>query len=72
MTQIIEPMPAISDDDLITLLTKARRLARAGADDQKAAAAELLPALEELMQARKSVRLDLDAARQAAARKALH
>ena len=72
MTQFIETAPAISDDDLMTLLTKARRLARAGADDQKAAAAELLPALEELMQARRTVREDLAEARRAATRKALH
>ena len=42
--------------DLRTLLANVQRLARTGAPRQKAAANALLPALEELIQARMSVR----------------
>ena len=56
MAMFIEEMPAITDDDLQTLLTRARRWSRAGNARQKAAVAELLPAVQALIEARASLR----------------
>lgn len=56
MAMFIEEMPAITDDDLQTLLTRARRWGRAGNARQKAAVAELLPAVQALIEARASLR----------------
>jgi hypothetical protein len=72
MTMFIGDMPAITDADLQTLLAKARRLGRIGDNRQKAAAAELLPAVQELIDARRTMQRDLIEARKAAARRALH
>lgn len=72
MMGFIEHTPAISDDDLHCLLANARRIERTGDAMQKAAAAELLPAVQELLQARQSLRDDMEEARRAAARGALH
>lgn len=59
MAMFIEHTPAITDDDLQTLLARARRWSRAGNARQKAALAELLPAVQELIDARRSLRRDL-------------
>lgn len=72
MTMFIGNMPAITDADLLTLLAKARRLGRMGDNRQKAAAAELLPAVQELIDARRTMQRDVIEARKAAARRALH
>ena len=44
---LLERIPTLSDEEVINLLTNARRLSEGGDDKQKAAAAELLPRLEE-------------------------
>lgn len=64
--------PAMTDDDLQRLLARARRIGRIGDAEQKAAAAELLPNVEALVAARRSLREDMEQARLAAARKRLH
>lgn len=67
---LLDRIPALSDEEVINLLTNARRLADVGDEKQKAAAAELLPALEEEAATRKQARLDRAKAKRAASRKA--
>jgi hypothetical protein len=66
---LIEKIPTLSDEDVINLLANARRLADAGDDKQRVAAAELLPVLEETATARRQARLDAAQAKRAAARR---
>ncbi len=72
MAMLIDNAPAITDDDLQTLLAKARRIGRMGDSRQKEAAAELLPAVQELIDARQTMKRDVIEARRAAARRRLH
>ena len=66
---LLEKIPTLSDEDVNNLLTNARRLHDDGDEKQKAAAAELLPTLEEVAAERKTVRLEAAQAKRAAARK---
>ena len=66
---LLDRIPTLSDEEVINLLANARRLADAGNDKQKAAAAEMLPRLEEEAEARKQARLDRAKAKRAASRK---
>jgi hypothetical protein len=66
---LLDRIPALSDDEVVTFLSNARRLADAGDPKQQAAAAELLPALEEEAEARRQARLDSAKAKRAATRK---
>jgi hypothetical protein len=66
---LLDRIPTLSDEEVINLLTNARRLADVGDDKQKAAAAELLPRLEEEADSRKQARLDRAKAKRAASRK---
>ena len=45
---LLEKIPTMDDDQVINLLVNARRLHEQGDEKQQAAAAELLPALEEV------------------------
>ena len=66
---LLEKIPTLSDEEVINLLTNARRLQEQGDEKQQAAAAELLPTLEEVADQRKSARLEATQAKRAAARK---
>ena len=48
---LLEKIPDMDDESLRNLLANARRLQESGADAQKEAAAEILPALEEAVAA---------------------
>ncbi|WP_296595231.1 hypothetical protein [Phenylobacterium sp.] len=67
---LIDRIPTLSDDEVVNLLTNARRLSESGDDKQKAAAAELLPALEAEAETRQSERMERAKAKRAATRKA--
>lgn len=67
---LLERIPALSDEEVVNLLTNARRLAESGDEKKQAAAAELLPALEAEAEARKTERLERAKAKRAATRKA--
>ena len=66
---LIEKIPTMTDAEVVNLLTNARRLQESGDERQQAAAAEVLPALEEAATERKTVRLAAAQAKRAAARK---
>lgn len=66
---LVEKIPEMSDIDVTNLLANARRLSETGDQKQQAAAAELLPALEEAAAARQSAKLEAAAAKRLAARK---
>lgn len=66
---LIEKIPAMTDVEVVNLLTNARRLQESGDERQQAAAAEVLPALEEAATERKTERLAAAQAKRAAARK---
>jgi hypothetical protein len=66
---LIEKIPEMTDEDVINLLANARRLSESGSDKQRADAAELLPALEEAAEARRTAKLEAAAAKRAAVRK---
>ena len=66
---LVEKIPELSDEEVANLLANARRLAEAGDERQKAAAAELLPALEAAAEERHTERLARAQAKRAAARK---
>jgi hypothetical protein len=66
---LLERIPTLSDEEVINLLANARRLSERGDDKQQAAAAELLPALENEAEQRRQARLDRAKAKRAAARK---
>lgn len=66
---LIEKIPQMSDEEVVNLLANARRLQASGDDKQAAAAAELLPTLEEVAQQRRTARLEATQAKRAAARR---
>ena len=66
---LVERIPTLTDEEVINLLTNARRLQADGDERQQAAAAELLPALEVAAEERKANRLAAAQAKRAAARK---
>jgi hypothetical protein len=66
---LVERIPEFSDEEVVNLLANARRLAEGGDERQKAAAAELLPALEIAAEERRVERLARAQAKRAAHRK---
>lgn len=64
---LIEKLPEMTDEGVRNLLANARRLETAGSDAQRAASAELLPALEAEAARRQEDRRVLLAERRAAA-----
>lgn len=66
---LLERIPTLSDEEVVNLLANARRLTEQGDEKQQAAAAELLPALEEEAEQRKQARLERTKAKRAATRK---
>jgi hypothetical protein len=67
---LLERIPALSDEEVINLLTNARRLSEQGDEKQQAAAAELLPALEVEAEQRREARLERAKVKRAATRTA--
>lgn len=65
---LIEKIPELDDDGLKNLLANARRLSAEGSSKQQAAAAELLPALEEAAAQRQAEKVEAAAAKRAAKR----
>jgi hypothetical protein len=65
---LIEKIPTLSDEEVVNLLDNARRLQETGDERQQAAAAELLPALEEAAAERKAAKLASAQAKRAASR----
>ena len=66
---LLEKLPLLTDDEVINLLANARRLSETGAERQKTAADELLPALEAAAEERRTERLARAQAKRAAARR---
>jgi hypothetical protein len=66
---LLDKIPGMTDEEVVNLLSNARRLTEAGDAKQKAAAAELLPALEQAADERKAARLSAAAEKRALARK---
>jgi hypothetical protein len=66
---LIEKIPLLDDSALKNLLDNAKRLGASGSAKQKADAAELLPALEAAVAARKAVKLEAAAEKRSAAKK---
>lgn len=66
---LLERIPTLSDEEVVNLLTNARRLSEVGDAKQQAAAAELLPALEEEAERRKEARLERAKVKRAASRR---
>jgi hypothetical protein len=66
---LLEKIPQLDDSALKNLLDNARRLETSGSIKQKADAAELLPALEAAVAARKAVKLEAAAEKRSANRK---
>jgi len=67
---LLDRIPTLSDEEVVNLLANAQRLSATGDDKQKAAADEILPALEAEAGARKDARLERAKAKRAATRKA--
>ena len=67
---LLDRIPTLSDEEVVNLLANARRLSEQGDDKQKAAAEELLPALEAEAEARRKERMERAKAKRAATRKA--
>ncbi|ODT88824.1 hypothetical protein [Phenylobacterium sp. SCN 70-31] len=67
---LIDRIPTLADDEVATFLANARRLAESGDDKQRAAAAELVPALEAEAEARHDARQERAKAKRAATRRA--
>lgn len=65
---LIEKIPFLSDEEVVNLLANARRLADAGDEKQRAAAVELIPALEGAAAERKAHRMAAAQAKRAAKR----
>jgi hypothetical protein len=65
---LLDRIPTLSDEEVVNLLANARRLSERGDEKQQAAAAELLPRLEEEAEARRQARLDRAKAKRAAKR----
>jgi hypothetical protein len=66
---LLEKIPQMDDSALKNLLDNARRLETTGSVKQKADAAELLPALEAAVAARRAVKLEAAAEKRSANRK---
>ena len=66
---LLERIPTLSDEEVINLLANARRLKDSGDEKQQAAAAEVLPALEDEAEQRKQARLERAKAKRAASRR---
>jgi hypothetical protein len=66
---LVEKIPTLTDAEVINLLANARRLQESGDARQQAAAAELLPALEEAAAQRQADRSAAAQVKRAAARK---
>jgi len=66
---LLEKIPQLDDSSLKNLLDNARRLGTSGSVKQQADAAELLPALEAAVAARKAVKLEAAAEKRSANRK---
>lgn len=67
---LLDRIPTLSDEEVVNLLANARRLSEQGDDKQKAAADELLPALQTEADQRKEARLERAKEKRAATRKA--
>ena len=67
---LLDRIPTLSDEEVVNLLANAQRLSEQGDDKQKAAAAEILPALEAEAEQRREARLERAKAKRAATRKA--
>lgn len=67
---LLERIPTLSDEEVVNLLANAQRLADQGDDKQKAAAMELLPALQTEAETRHEARMERAKAKRAATRKA--
>lgn len=67
---LLDRIPTLSDDEVVNLLTNAQRLSEQGDDKQKAAAEELLPALQAEADQRREARLERAKEKRAATRKA--
>lgn len=67
---LIDRIPTLSDEEVVNLLANAQRLSDHGDEKQKAAAAELLPALQAEADQRKDARLERAKEKRAATRKA--
>lgn len=66
---LIEKIPTMSDEQVINLLANARRLQEQGDEKQQAAAAEVLPTLEEVAAERRTARQAAIQAKRAATRR---
>jgi hypothetical protein len=66
---LVDKIPTLTDAEVINLLANARRLQETGDARQQAAAAELLPALEEAAAQRQADRSAAAQVKRAAARK---
>ncbi len=66
---LLERIPTLSDEEVVNLLANARRLSEQGDAKQQAAAAELLPPLEDEAGKRKEARLERAKAKRAASRR---
>ncbi|WP_374472596.1 hypothetical protein [Phenylobacterium sp.] len=66
---LIEKIPTMSDEEVVNLLANARRLQSQGDEKQQAAAAELLPRLEEEAEQRRVARQERIQAKRAASRR---
>lgn len=64
---LIERLPEMSDEGVRNLLDNARRLEQSGTDKQRAASAEILPAVEAEAVRRQETRKEAMAVRRAAA-----
>jgi hypothetical protein len=67
---LLERIPALSDEEVVNLLSNAQRLAEQGDEKQKLAAMELLPALQAEADLRRDERMERAKAKRAATRKA--
>jgi hypothetical protein len=67
---LLEKLPLLTDEEVVTLLANARRLAETGEDPQKTAALDILPALEAAAEERRAERLARTQAKRMAARRA--
>ena len=65
---LIDKIPTMSDEDVVNLLTNARRLADSADEKQREAALALLPSLEDAAAERKASRLAAAQAKRAAKR----
>ena len=67
---LLDRIPTLSDEEVVNLLANERRLSERGDEKQQAAAAELLPRLEDEAEQRRQARLERAKAKRAARRPA--